>query len=104
MIQTFYAHGYAWLARAAQLDLGPLPNRGDDPALYNIETAVQIVLAVMGSVAVLIIVISGLRYILASGDPGKMAQAKNAIIYALVGLAVLLSAFSIVTFVVKGLG
>lgn len=71
----------------------------DSDALYNIF---GIVIGTLASVALLIIVIAGLRYILSSGDPATMAKAKNAIIYALIGLIVAMAAFSIVTFVIKG--
>lgn len=68
--------------------------------LYNIFV---VVVGTLASVALLIIVIAGLRYILSGGDPATMAKAKNAVLYALIGLVVAMAAFSIVTFVVKGL-
>jgi hypothetical protein len=67
-----------------------------------LANGLQIVFGTMGAVALLVIVISGLRYVLAAGDPGKMSQAKMAILYALIGLAISLAAFSLVAFVVKG--
>lgn len=87
------------------LNTGPLPNsKGDNAPLEFWQTGLQLVFALLGSVALLVIVISGIRYMLASGDPGKVAQARNTILYALVGLIISLSAFSIVTFVVKATG
>jgi hypothetical protein len=59
----------------------------------------QLLFGVIGALAVLIIVISGLRFILANGDPQTISQARNTIIYAVVGLAVAVSAEIIVTFV-----
>jgi hypothetical protein len=67
-----------------------------------ISNALNIVFAFSASIAVLIIVISGFRYIVAHGDPNATAQAKNGILYALIGLIVVMAAYSIVTFVVKG--
>ena len=52
-----------------------------------------------GIVCVAVIIISGLYYILASGDPGKIATAKNSLMYALVGLVVVILASAIVNFV-----
>jgi hypothetical protein len=49
------------------------------------------------------IVVSGLRYILAGGDPQRIAQAKSGVVYALVGLAIAVSAQGIVFFVVNKL-
>ncbi len=59
----------------AQLKLNTLPKpKADNAALTSI---LNIVFAIVGSITFLIIVIGGLRYILAAGDPGKMAQAKK---------------------------
>lgn len=91
-------------ATLAQLDVSPLPNSSkNDAAQEAIPTVLSIVFGTVGAFALLMIVISGLRYITASGDPQKMAQAKNGVIYALIGLAVTITAFSIVTLVVRGI-
>lgn len=81
--------------------LSPLPKAtaGDG----NLNAVLSVVFGTMAVVAVLIIVIAGLRYILANGDAQAMAKAKNTIIYALVGLIIAMSGFSIVTFVLKGI-
>lgn len=68
----------------------------------DLQTILSIVFAITASVALLIIVIAGFRYIVAHGDPNGVAQAKKAILYAIIGLLVSLAAFSIVTFVIKG--
>jgi type IV secretory pathway VirB2 component (pilin) len=70
----------------------------------TIDKILSIVFGVTASMAVLVIVIAGLRYILAHGDPGATATARNAILYAVIGLLVSMAAFSIVTFVVGGVG
>jgi hypothetical protein len=70
----------------------------------TITKVLDIVFAFSASIAVLIIVVAGFRYILAHGDPSATAQAKMAILYSLVGLLVVMTAYSIVTFVVKGIG
>ncbi|MEO6760838.1 MAG: hypothetical protein ABI220_00480 [Candidatus Saccharimonadales bacterium] len=85
----------------AQLDTGGLPHHGlvGDGDLHNI---LGIVFALAASVSFLVIVIGGFRYIVAHGDPNNVARAKMAILYAVIGLLVSLAAFSIVTFVLKG--
>lgn len=70
----------------------------------TLATVLGIVFAVTASIALLMIVIAGFRYIVAHGDPNATAQAKNTILYAVIGLLVSMAAFSIVTFVVKGIG
>lgn len=77
----------------------PHPNNAN-----TIPTVLNIVFAIAASVALLMVIINGFRYIIAQGDPGGTASAKNGILYSLVGLVVIMAAYSIVTFVVKGVG
>lgn len=79
---------------ATEIAPGDLPQGNlDSDAVAEV---ISIVFAFIGAVAVLVIVISGLRYITSAGDPQKASQAKNGIIYALVGIAVSLVAQTIV--------
>lgn len=50
-------------------------------------------------IAVLFIVLGGLRYVASQGDPQKIEGAKNTILFAVIGLIVMLSAYTIVSFV-----
>ncbi|HSW37453.1 MAG TPA: pilin [Candidatus Saccharimonadales bacterium] len=86
---------------AASVDLTPLPHTtaGHD----QIQLILNIVFGIMGGLALLMITISGLRYIFSAGDPRKTAQAKNGIIYSLVGLLVAIAAEAIVAFVLGNL-
>ncbi len=52
-----------------------------------------------GIVAVVVIIIAGIFYSISNGDPGKTKTAREAIIYAIVGLGVIMSAFVITGFV-----
>lgn len=70
----------------------------------SVSTAVNIIFGITASITLLMLVIGGLRYILARGDPSGTAQAKNTLLYAIIGLFVVLTAYAIVTFVVKGVG
>lgn len=93
-----------YLLAMIDIDTDPLPNSaGSDPAGGLLSPILTIVFATLGSIALLMVVISGFRYILSSGDPSKMSQAKGGIIDSLVGLAVVLAAFSIVTMVARAL-
>ena len=69
----------------------------------NVHTALQLFFGVIGAAAVIVIILAGLRYVTARGNPQDAAGAKQAIIYAMVGLGVALSAEAIVTFVLTGL-
>jgi len=63
----------------------------------------QIVLSLLGIIAVLMIVVAGQRYITSNGEPEKIKQARNMIIYSLVGLIIAALAFAVVTFVQKSI-
>lgn len=88
----------------AALDLSPLPQASGVDNGSVIQTIINIVVTIAGAVALLIIVIAGFRYMLASGDPGKTAEARKTIIYASIGLVVIAAAYSIVTVAVKAVG
>ena len=76
-----------------------LPNVSANQGL--IDDIARVVFGILGSIAVLIIVLAGLKYITSKGDPQEMAQAKNALVYALVGLAIVILSYSIVAFVIN---
>lgn len=64
----------------------------------QLQAILQIAFGVIGAVAVLFIVIGGIRFVFSDGNPQDAAQARNTIIYALVGLVIAISAEGIVTF------
>lgn len=64
-------------------------------------TVLQIVFGIAGGVALIILMLAGLKYITSRGDPAAVAKAKNTILYAVIGLAVAAFAFTIVAFVVR---
>lgn len=68
----------------------------------NLQSALKLTFGILGALAVLIIVISALQYVLSAGDSQKVARAKDAIIYAVVGLVIAIFAFAIVSFVLDG--
>lgn len=55
-----------------------------------------------GLIAVLVIVIAGFFYVTSNGDSNQVNRAKNAILGAVVGLVVVVMAFTITAFVREG--
>ena len=76
------------------------PLTGTDGLLYKIST---IIATVAGIVAIIVIVVSGFRYITSGGDAQKTASAKSTLIGAIIGLIIIVLAQSIITFVVRKL-
>jgi hypothetical protein len=68
-----------------------------------IHKATLIIALVTGSVAVIIIILGGFMYITSGGDPQKVSTAKNTILYAAIGLVVIVAAQTIITFVLSKL-
>jgi hypothetical protein len=66
----------------------------------NLHSLLQIVFAVAGGIAVIMIVLGGLRFITAQGDANGVAQARKTLLFALVGLMIALFAEVVVTFVI----
>lgn len=87
------------------LNINSLPNSqgGKDFADSAWHAALNIVFGLSAVIAVMLIVINGLQYISAGGDAQKTAQAKQGILYAVVGLIIVIMAFSIVNFALKGI-
>jgi len=85
---------------AQEINVSPLPNvqATDD----KVQTILNITFSITGAISLLVITIAGFQYIISQGNPQAVGKAKNAIIYACVGLGVSILAISIVTFVVKG--
>ena len=72
------------------------------PSVDNIiATGLNLFSFVIGIVAVIMIMIAGFRFITANGDANQVSGARTAIIYAIVGLAVVALAQIIVQFVLK---
>lgn len=59
----------------------------------------NVLLFVIGAVAVIMIVIGGLRYVISGGDAKQVDAAKNTILYAIIGIIVAILAYAIINFV-----
>ena len=61
---------------------------GSKPLKNQIKTIVNILLFILGIIAVIMIIIGGLRYTTSGGDSGQTKSAKDTILYSVVGLIV----------------
>lgn len=68
------------------------------------QTIVNVILFIIGAVAVIMIVVGGVRYTVSNGDSNAVQGAKNTIMYAIVGLVVAIIAYALVNFVVVNIG
>lgn len=87
-------------AEAARADNMPAYLVGPD-GVFNHITSVA--LYVIGAVSVIMLIWGGLRYILSGGDSKKITDAKNTILYAIIGLIIAILSYAIVNFVLNSI-
>ncbi len=61
-------------------------------------TITNILLFVIGAIAVIMLIVGGIRYVISSGDQTAVTNAKNTILYAIIGIVVAFLAFAAVNF------
>lgn len=71
-----------------------------DEAPDIIKNVITTILFILGMVAVIMIIIGGVRYTTSNGDAGSIKSAKDTILYAVIGLIVAIMAFAIVNFII----
>ena len=88
-------------AEAAQGEGMPSELVGVDGVFTQITNTV---LYVVGIISVVMLIWGGLRYVISGGDSKKVTDAKNTIMYAIIGLIIAILAFAIVNFVINAIG
>lgn len=73
----------------------------NDTIENTLKAVVNILSVIVGVVAVIMIIIAGFRYITSGGESSNVSGAKNAIIYAIVGLVIVALAQILVRFVIN---
>jgi len=88
--------------------LSPITDGGDcvtnasEPDISTtIKSILNILSIVAGVIAVVMVMVAGLRFITSQGDSGKISSARSAVIYAIVGLVIVALSQIIVQFVIE---
>lgn len=87
-------------AEAARADGMPAELVGPD-GIFNQITSIA--LGVIGAVSVIMLIWGGLRYIISGGDSKKITDAKNTILYAIIGLIIAMLSYAIIHFVLNSI-
>ena len=87
-------------AEAARCDGCPADLFGDTGVFKQVTNTI---LYIVGIIAVIMLIIGGIRYVTSGGDAKKVTDAKNTVLYAIIGLVIAFLAFAIVNFVVSAL-
>ncbi|MBW3538578.1 pilin [Candidatus Parcubacteria bacterium] len=65
------------------------------------RSVANILIYLVGAIAVIMVIIGGLRYVLSGGDPAGTKSAKDTILYAVIGIVVAVLAYAVVNFVLR---
>ena len=97
------AHAVGSIGQGANSARGidqPVDLFGDTGVFSKISS---VLLFIVGAIAVIMIVIGGIKYTISQGDSSAITSAKNTILYSVIGLVVAILAYAIVNFVVDRL-
>lgn len=92
-------------AQCVQVGAKQIGGDQNQPKLEDsIKTIVNLLLFILGAIAVIMIIIGGIRYTTSNGDASNTKAAKDTILYAVIGLVVAIMAYAIVNFVLGAFG
>ncbi|HOX60752.1 MAG TPA: pilin [Candidatus Magasanikbacteria bacterium] len=69
----------------------------------TVASIIKVAMGLLGIVAVVIILIGGFEWMTAGGSDDKVGEAKKRILYGVIGLAIIMSAYALTTFVLTQL-
>jgi hypothetical protein len=104
----FGAQAFTMVAGAQQLDADDLlPSEfGDATGLGQADleettgNIIRIIIGFLGIVAVIIVLLGGFKWMTAGGNDDKVREAKQMLIAGVIGLAIVLTAYAITSFVI----
>lgn len=68
---------------------------------FKVRNIISVALQALGGVAVIMVVVGGIRLSSAHGDPSQVKAGRETILYALVGVAVAIVAYAVINYVVS---
>lgn len=74
---------------------------GNNTGIFGvIKIVINVLLMIAGTIAVIMIIVGGIKYVTSSGDQAHVKSAKDTILYSVIGLAVTILSFAIVNYVI----
>ena len=80
------------------------PSELFDGSTAIIPRAINLMLFIVGILAIVMLIFGGIRYVVSGGDPSKVKDAKNTILYAIIGLVVAILGYALVSWVISVVG
>lgn len=84
-------------------DVGTYAGLGTSDVRITIARIIRVAMGLLGIVAVVIVLIGGFTWMTAGGNEEKVGEAKKWIFAGVIGLAIILSAYAIASFVITNL-
>ena len=81
-----------------QGDAATLFGEGGQGGIFR--TITNVLLFLIGAISVIMLIVGGIRYVVSGGDSTAVQNAKNTILYAIVGVVVAILAYAVVNFVI----
>lgn len=85
------------LAQTISADEVGIPRLDGDQVVQN---TLNLIYFAAGVTAVIVIILAGISFATSGGDAGKVKSARNKILFAVIGLVIVLAAFAITNFVI----
>ena len=77
------------------------PAHNNDDLISDTNKIINVVIGVLGVVAVAVVIYGGFLFLTAQGDPGKIKKGKDSITWGIIGLIIALLSWSIINFVLS---
>lgn len=93
------------VAMAQSIDIGTLASSGlgTQGLTETVAGIIQVIIGFLGVVAIIIILLGGLKWMTSAGNEEKVGEAKKLLTAGVIGLIIILAAYAITTFVIEAL-
>ncbi|MCX6783091.1 MAG: hypothetical protein NTZ20_03820 [Candidatus Levybacteria bacterium] len=81
-----------------------IPGGGNANISSIINTAISLLFFVGVFLTIVMILISGIQWIMSGGDKGKIESARNRLTYSIIGFLLVISSFAIIKLIISTLG
>lgn len=85
------------------LEYGQATGLGHADIRFTVANIIVVALGLLGTVSVVLMLYAGFKWMTAGGNEENVKEAQNIIKYAVIGLAIILSAYAITRFVMSSL-
>lgn len=101
------------LGQDEKTDSDPIPCNAGEACINNpitpnspqalIGQIINVVLGIVGSLALIMFVFGGITWMTSSGSPEKVKRGRDILIWAAIGLVIIFSSYALTNFVIKGI-